>query len=84
MLDRGLVDQDEYGAATKFWAAQAKPQGTGGNYYNSHFAYLGSKYIELAFTRYHQRRFDDVRLAGYLNLKPKNLPAFEAKFGGAA
>lgn len=84
MLDRKLVDAAEYAAATKFWAAQAKPAGEGGNYYNTHIAYLGSRYIELAFTRYYQQRFDEVRLAGYLNIKPKNLPAFEAKYGAAA
>ena len=84
MLDRGLIDQREYTSATKFWASQVKSAREGGNYYNSHYAYLGSRYVELAFTRYHERRFDDIRLAEYLNLKPKSLPAFAAKFGGGA
>jgi Zn-dependent peptidase ImmA (M78 family) len=83
MLDRRLIEAGEYTAATKVWDSQIKPQGEGGNYYNSHYAYLGPHYIDLAFTRYYQRRFDDVQLAEYLNIKPKNLPAFEAKFGGA-
>lgn len=83
MLDRGLIDVNEYDEAAKLWGSQMKPQQAGsGNYYNSQYAYLGHRYIDLAFTRYHQRRFDDVQLAGYLNLKPKNLPKFEAKFGG--
>lgn len=84
MLDRKLISMEEYGAAAKFWAAQVKPpQKDGGNYYNSQYAYLGQRYIDLAFTRYHQRRFDGVQLAEYLNIKPKNLPTFEAKFGSA-
>lgn len=82
-LDRGLIDDREYGEAAALWASQAKPKQAGsGNYYNSHFSYLGSRYIDLAFTRYYQRRFDENQLAEYLNIKPKNLPTFEAKFGG--
>lgn len=82
MLDRGLIEAGEYTEAAAFWKGQMKTQeGGSGNYYNSQFAYLGSRYIDLAFTRYHQQRFDYVRLAEYLNIKPKNLPAFEAKFG---
>lgn len=83
MLDRGLVSEVEYTNAAKDWANQIKPVAEGsGNYYNSQFTYLGSRYIDLAFTRYYQRRFDDVQLAEYLNIKPRSLPKFEAKFGG--
>jgi Zn-dependent peptidase ImmA (M78 family) len=83
MLDRKLVSEDEYFAAAKDWAGQAKPPSDGGNYYNSHFAYLGRRYIDLAFKRYYERRFDEVQLAEYLNIKPKNLPAFEAKLSAS-
>jgi Zn-dependent peptidase ImmA (M78 family) len=82
-LDRGLIDVDEYSVAAKDWEAQIKPKESGsGNFYNTHHTYLGQRYIDLAFTRYHQRRFDEGTLAEYLNIKPKNLPTFEAKFGG--
>lgn len=83
-LDRGLIDAAEYGAAAKEWAAQMKGAGneSSGNYYNSQRAYLGQRYIDLAFTRYYQRRFDRGQLAEYLNLKPKNLPTFAEKFAG--
>lgn len=81
-LDRGLIDAVEYAAAARDWEAQRKTRdAASGNYYNSHYAYLGRRYVDLAFTRYYQRRFDEDRLAQYLNIKPKNLPAFEAKFG---
>lgn len=82
-LDRNLIDADEYEAAAKEWTAQMKPkESDSGNYYNSHRAYLGQRYIDLAFTRYYQQRFDRGQLAEYLNLKPKNLPTFAEKFAG--
>lgn len=84
-LDRGLIAADEYVAAAKEWAAQMKkPEGaeSSGNYYNSQHAYLGQRYIDLAFTRYHQQRFDRRQLAEYLNMKPKSLPTFAEKFAG--
>src|SRR5262249_23688445 len=82
-LDRDLIDAGEYTDAAKDWEAQLKPKETNsGNYYNSHHAYLGARYIDLAFARYYQGRFDEDALAEYLNIKPKNLPTFEAKFGG--
>lgn len=82
-LDRNLIDAEEYEAAAKEWTAQMKPKGSdSGNYYNSHRAYLGQRYIDLAFTRYYQQRFDRGQLAEYLNLKPKNLPTFAEKFAG--
>lgn len=83
LVDRGLVDAGEYAAAAKEWGAQMKPKKSDtGNFYNSHRAYLGQRYIDLAFTRYYQQRFDRVQLAEYLNLKPKNLPTFAEKFAG--
>lgn len=84
LLDRGLIDAAEYSSAAKEWAAQMKGKDneSSGNYYNSQRAYLGQRYIDLAFTRYYQHRFDRGQLAEYLNLKPKNLPTFAEKFAG--
>ncbi|MFO1218713.1 MAG: ImmA/IrrE family metallo-endopeptidase [Burkholderiaceae bacterium] len=84
-LDRGLIEADEYVAAAKEWSAQTKkPEGeeSTGNYYNSQRAYLGQRYIDLAFTRYYQHRFDQRQLAEYLNMKPKSLPTFAERFAG--
>ncbi|MGH8156863.1 MAG: ImmA/IrrE family metallo-endopeptidase [Rhodanobacter sp.] len=82
-LDRNLIDADEYAAAASDWAGQMKSKASdSGNYYNSHRAYLGQRYIDLAFTRYYQQRFDRRQLAEYLNLKPKSLPTFAEKFAG--
>lgn len=83
MLDRGWIGADEYSAAARAWAAQAKTS-SGGDYYYNQIAYLGRRYIDLAFKRYYQRRFDDAQLSDYLNIKPKNLSTFEMKYGGVA
>jgi Zn-dependent peptidase ImmA (M78 family)/transcriptional regulator with XRE-family HTH domain len=81
MLDHGMVSPAEYSEAAQAWAAQVK-QKPGGDYYNTQISYLGSRYIDLALQRYYQDRFDDVRLAQYLNIKPKFLPVFEQRYGG--
>jgi len=83
LLDRQMIDAAEYSAAARFWESQVKPaKESSGNFYNSRYAYLGPRYIDLAFTRYYQHRFDDLQLAEYLNLKPKNLQTFAEKFAG--
>ncbi len=85
LLDRGLIEPDEYAEAVKSWRVPSKKADAGsGNYYNTHFSYLGMPYINLAFRRYYQRRFDEGQLAEYLNIKPKNLATFEAIFSGRA
>lgn len=82
-LDRGMISKEEYSSAAGFWLKQIKkPAGGSGNYYNTLFSYLGHDYINLAFRRYYQNRFDDVQLSEYLNIKPRNLPAFELKYAG--
>lgn len=84
MLDRGLIQSDEYKAAAAAWSqqtVQGKVKG-GGNYYLTKFVYLGSRYIDLALTRYHQHRFDEDQLAEYLGIKPRNISTFEALYGG--
>jgi Zn-dependent peptidase ImmA (M78 family)/transcriptional regulator with XRE-family HTH domain len=77
MLDRGLIDAAEYSAASNVWARQQRSESSGGNYYFTQIAYLGEQYINLALSGFRQGRYDDSRLADYLNIKPRNLPAFE-------
>jgi Zn-dependent peptidase ImmA (M78 family) len=81
MLDRRLISRTEYMQAADLWRQQAKQSGAGGNYYNTHLAYLGPRYVDLAFKKYYERRFDVTQLAEYLNIKPRNLPALEAIYG---
>ena len=78
-LDRRLITEEAYSRAARRWAAQKKPSPEG-DFYNTQIAYLGPEYIRAALTPYYQNRFNDVQLAEYLNIAPKNLATFEARF----
>jgi len=78
-LDRNLIDEDHYKRAAAKWAAP-RARGSGGDYYNTQISYLGPRYINLAFREYYRNRINDVQLAGYLNISPKNLTKFEERF----
>jgi Zn-dependent peptidase ImmA (M78 family) len=80
MRDRRLVSSAEYTKAAAEWAAQRKPNQSGGNYYYNQFAYLGPHYIDLALSQFHQGRFGEERLADYLNIKPRSVLAFEYEY----
>ena len=49
----------------------------GPNYFVKIYAYLGRKYLEIAFRQYHQRRINDRELADYLGVKTKSLDKLE-------
>lgn len=77
-LDRGLVDNNYYEELASKWAAQVKKKGQSrGNYYYTQKAYLGDRYINLVYQNYYQNRITADSAADYLNIKPKNFPAFE-------
>ena len=86
LVDRGILTQSDYRKMTGQWnqeserhmekKADSKPQG-GGNYYNTHAAYLGAKFMELAFGKYRQGHCSIEQLAEHLNVKAKNLQGLE-------
>ncbi|MEM9618868.1 MAG: ImmA/IrrE family metallo-endopeptidase [Pseudomonadota bacterium] len=78
MLDRNLINQAEYTDAAVAWAGEKK-SGTGGDYYNNQIAYLGPRYISLAFQQYYNNRIDQTQLADYLNIAPRNVGPLEEK-----
>jgi Zn-dependent peptidase ImmA (M78 family) len=82
-LDRQWIDQAEYAEAARRWTRQKQAGSGGGNPYWTQISYLGRDYIELALKQYYQNRIDDVRLAEYLNMKPKNLGVLEDYFARA-
>ena len=78
-LDRGDITQEEYLRAAERWIGQ-RQTGTGGDYYWNKIAYLGTNYINLAFSRYYQNHISEVQLADYLDTKVKNLSKLEDYF----
>ncbi len=80
-LDRNLIDQPEYESAAAAFAGDKK-MGTSGDYYNNQIAYLGPRYIGLAFRQYYADRIDAAQLADHLNIAPRNIASLEEKFLG--
>ena len=80
LVDRGAVSADDYRRKAEQWAKafhDRSQKGSGGDYYNTRTVYLGYRYLELAFSRYHQGSCSIEELAEHLNVKVKNLPRLE-------
>lgn len=80
-LERGLVDENYYEQMAAKWIEQAKrakeKEEPGGIFYYNQKAYLGDRYISLVYGKYYQNKITIDNVAEYLNIKEKNLPAFE-------
>ena len=80
-LDRGTVNESTYKELTTKWIEEAKKKKQerkgGGDYYNTQIAYLGDKYLEIAFNAYYKKTISEMQLADYLNVKTDNLPSLE-------
>lgn len=80
-LERKLIGKDYYEEMAARWIKQAKEKkekGEGaGNYYYNQKAYLGNRYISLVYGKFYQNKISLDNVAEYLNVKIKNLPAFE-------
>jgi Zn-dependent peptidase ImmA (M78 family) len=86
-LDAGLVDAEHYQQKASEWASQAdlaRRSRPGGDYYASQATYLGSRFLQLAFSRYYQGRCTREQLAEHLNVKVDTLTGLEtfATVGG--
>ena len=85
-LDRGKVSQDYYDKMKRQWQdewhsidnnAPAKAKPKGGNPYLNKKAYLGSKYMRVAFAKYYAQQIDEYQLAIYLDTKIGQLSILE-------
>ena len=86
LINRGVVTRNSYRRRTAQWTEgyESRLEGRGGgessgggNYYNTHAVYLGYRFMELAFSRYHQGQCSVEELADHLNIKVKNLHRLE-------
>ena len=86
LVDQDIFTFDDYNQKIKQWTEEyeSRLEGRmggespgGGNYYNTHAVYLGYRFVELAFTSYHQGQCSIEELADHLNVKVKNLHRLE-------
>ncbi len=81
-LDLGRVDHVFYSRKVEEWGGieeSGASKRSGGNYYFTKGAYLGSKYIEKAFSQFYQNRITTERLADYLGVKVKSISEIESQ-----
>nr|VFK39115.1 MAG: Zn-dependent peptidase ImmA, M78 family [Candidatus Kentron sp. TC] len=81
-LDQKRISQAEYERKARQWREEhrhSRRTGSGGgNYYKTKGAYLGERYIEAVFHRYHQGRISMEQTADYLDARTKHVPKVEA------
>lgn len=81
LRDRKMVDSEYYEAMTAQWAQEygqlMKDRPPGGNYYITQAAYLGDKYLDLAFSKYYQGAVTIEQLADYLAVKVRSVAGIE-------
>lgn len=80
LLGLNLVTQTFYEQKLAEWKADydaKKGDKPGGSYYLTQGAYLGDKYLKLAFGRYYEGRISIEQLADHLNVKVSSVPGME-------
>ena len=80
LLGLDLVTQEFYERKVAAWKAdyEAKTSETpGGSYYATQGAYLGEKFLKLAFGKYYDGKISIDQLADYLNVKVSSVPGME-------
>ncbi|OHB74687.1 MAG: hypothetical protein A2Z25_09445 [Planctomycetes bacterium RBG_16_55_9] len=83
-LKRRLVTRAYYEQKSEQWTEEAlkRKKQAGGNYYCKVVACLGKAYLDLAFKKYRQGRFDETQLAGYLGVKATSIAGVESAYLG--
>ena len=84
-LDKNIIGNKAYQDKVKQWKDESDKQKqqiktnkkSGGNFYATLAAYLGNKYLELAFSQYYMNRIDEYQLADYLDVKLDGIPVLE-------
>ena len=80
LVNRGIHTQEDAVERTAAWSAayeSQKGKEGGGSYYNTRAVYLGYRFMELAFSKYHQGQCSIEQLAEHLDVKVEDLPELE-------
>ena len=86
LIGQGILKPSDYERMTKKWnetyesliqKVEGGKDSGGGNYYNTRAIYLGYRFMNLAFSKYHQGGCSIEELSEHLNVKVKNLPGLE-------
>lgn len=91
-LDNGYITQDKYldlreeyiKDYLRYTKNKVGNENSQGNYYNTHMAYLGERYLRLAFGSYYQNKISITQLSKYLNMKIPSLKTIASKKGWGA
>lgn len=88
LLDRRRILEGYYHEKVAEWLEEfedrRKSQRPGGDYYSTQVTYLGRKYLALAFRQFYEGNVTLDELAGYLNVRAKNVPGLERYVVGSA
>ena len=86
LINKGIFTQENYWEKINQWTEEhehrtkssvGSTSPKGGSYYNTRAVYLGYRFMELAFGKYHQRQCSIEQLAEHLDVKVKHLPQLE-------
>ncbi len=81
LLDKNIITHNYYNDKVKSWGKTTyKKSGKGGNPYLTKGVYLGYRYLEMAFSRYYQKRITIDQLANYLGTKVQFVSGMESLF----
>ena len=86
LVNRGIHTENNYWQKINQWTKEHESRmkkredsntPSGGSYYNTLAAYLGYRFMDLAFSKYRQGHCSINELAEHLSVKEKNLPRLE-------
>lgn len=77
LLDAGRISEHEYQQRAERSYGQVAGSSEGGNYFLTHGAYLGERYVETVFKQYYRDRISLRDVADYLRVKIRHVDRME-------
>lgn len=86
--DRGEISSDEYAKRAEKYndeyfriSKKSDDNNNGGNYYNTQISYKGNQYIEVAFSKYYEKRITISQLSNYMGMTIPSLQTLASRKG---